>query len=92
MNNRYRALKHQLEQAEGSPQLVGSSVALQEVRDRIAKVAPTNSTVLIRGETGSGKELVARAVHEQSLRSQKPFVAINCGSLPENLIESELTN
>ena len=90
MNNRYRALKHQLQQAEGSPQLVGSSAALQEVRDRIAKVAPTNSTVLIRGETGSGKELVARAVHEQSLRSQKPFVAINCGSLPENLIESEL--
>ncbi len=90
MNNRYRALKHQLQQAEGSPQLVGSSDALQKVRDRIAKVAPTNSTVLIRGETGSGKELVARAVHEQSLRSQKPFVAINCGSLPENLIESEL--
>jgi len=90
MNNRYRALKHQLQQAEGSPQLVGSSAALQKVRDRIAKVAPTNSTVLIRGETGSGKELVARAVHEQSLRSQKPFVAINCGSLPENLIESEL--
>ena len=90
MNNRYRALKHQLQQAEGTPQLVGNSDALQKVRDRIAKVAPTNSTVLIRGETGSGKELVARAVHEQSLRSQKPFVAINCGSLPENLIESEL--
>lgn len=90
MNNKYRALKHQLQQAEGTPQLVGSSDSLQEVRDRIAKVAPTNSTVLIRGETGSGKELVARAVHEQSLRSQKPFVAINCGSLPENLIESEL--
>jgi len=90
MNNKYRALQHQLQQAEGTPQLVGSSAALQKVRDRIAKVAPTNSTVLIRGETGSGKELVARAVHEQSLRSQKPFVAINCGSLPENLIESEL--
>lgn len=90
MNNKYRALKHQLQQAEGTPQLVGSSDALQKVRDRITKVAPTNSTVLIRGETGSGKELVARAVHEQSLRSQKPFVAINCGSLPENLIESEL--
>ena len=90
MNNKYRALKHQLQQVEGTPQLVGSSPSLQTVRDRIAKVAPTNSTVLIRGETGSGKELVARAVHEQSLRAQKPFVAINCGSLPENLIESEL--
>ena len=90
MNNKYRALKHQLKQVEGTPQLVGCSASLQKVRERIAKVAPTNSTVLIRGETGSGKELVARGVHEQSLRSQKPFVAINCGSLPENLIESEL--
>jgi two-component system NtrC family response regulator len=56
----------------------------------VAKVAPTNSTVLIRGETGCGKELVARAVHDQSHRKDEPFVAINCGALPENLIESEL--
>jgi two-component system NtrC family response regulator len=60
------------------------------VRRLIAKVAPTQSTVLIRGETGCGKELIARAVHDQSLRADKPFVAINCGALPENLIESEL--
>ena len=90
MNNKYRALEHQLHQVQGTPQLVGNSDSLEQVRKRIAKVAPTNSTVLIRGETGSGKELVARAVHEQSLRAQKPFVAINCGSLPESLIESEL--
>jgi two-component system NtrC family response regulator len=60
------------------------------VRSIIAKVAPANSTVLIRGETGTGKELVARAVHDQSLRSDMPFVTVNCGALPENLIESEL--
>ncbi len=63
---------------------------MQQVRQLVAKVAPTNSTVLIRGETGCGKELVARSVHDQSLRKDKPFVAINCGALPENLIESEL--
>jgi two-component system NtrC family response regulator len=84
------ALRHRLKRAEGGTQLVGSSAAMERVRQLIAKVAPTNSTVLILGETGSGKELVARAVHEQSLRESKPMVAINCGALPESLIESEL--
>ena len=63
---------------------------MERVRKLIAKVAPTNSTVLILGETGTGKELVARALHDQSLRAEMPFVAINCGALPESLIESEL--
>jgi two-component system NtrC family response regulator len=63
---------------------------MDDVRSRIAKVAPALSTVLILGETGTGKELVARAVHDQSLRADMPFVAVNCGGLPENLIESEL--
>ena len=62
----------------------------EDVKKLIAKVAPTESTVLIRGETGCGKELVARAVHEESLRRDQPLVAVNCGALPENLIESEL--
>lgn len=71
-------------------QLVGCSNAMQTVAKLVAKVAPTNSSVLIRGETGCGKEMVARSVHEQSLRKDKPFIAINCGALPEHLIESEL--
>ncbi|OHB82107.1 MAG: transcriptional regulator, partial [Planctomycetes bacterium RBG_16_64_10] len=90
LTNKYRALKRRVERLEGSPQLVGDSSRMRTVRDLIAKVAPTNSTVLIQGETGTGKELVARAVHQQSLRAEMPFVAINCGALPEGLIESEL--
>ena len=90
LTNKYRALKRQLERIGGSSQLVGDSPSMQVVRDRTAKVAPTNSTVLIRGETGTGKELVAKSVHDQSLRADKPFVAVNCGALPESLIESEL--
>ena len=88
--NKLRALKHQLERAEGKTELIGNSRSMAQVRKLIEKVAPTNSTVLILGETGTGKELVARAVHQHSLRAEMPFVAINCGALPESLIESEL--
>ena len=63
---------------------------MRKVRLLIEKVAPTDSTVLVLGETGTGKELAARAVHQNSTRADKPFVAINCGALPETLIESEL--
>jgi hydrogenase-4 transcriptional activator len=70
--------------------LIGESAGMQQVRRLIAKVAPTDSTVLILGDTGTGKELVARAVHDQSPRAEMPLVPINCGALPENLIESEL--
>ncbi len=87
---KFYMVKRQLEQSSGCPQLVGDHPLMHQVRQLVAKVAPTNSTVLIRGETGCGKELVARSVHDQSLRKDKPFVAINCGALPENLIESEL--
>ncbi|XZE56965.1 sigma-54-dependent transcriptional regulator [Planctomycetaceae bacterium SH139] len=84
------ALQHRLQRAEGDGQMVGNHPSVENVRRLVAKVAPTDSTVLIRGETGCGKELVAKSVHAQSLRAEKPFVAINCGALPENLIESEL--
>jgi DNA-binding NtrC family response regulator len=90
LKNQYRALKRQLDRIEGGKSLVGSHDSMQHVRELIAKVAPTSSTVLILGETGTGKELVARALHESSLRADKPFVPINCGALPETLIESEL--
>lgn len=90
LTNKYRALQRRLERLEGSPDLVGDSPAIQHVGDLVAKVAPAHCTVLILGETGTGKELVARALHTQSLRADMPFVAINCGALPETLIESEL--
>lgn len=90
LTNKYRALKRQLQRIEGESKLVGGSAAMQQVCRLISKVAPTQSTVLILGETGTGKELVARAVHDQSLHTDMPFVAINCGALPESLIESEL--
>jgi two-component system NtrC family response regulator len=90
LTNKFRALKRQLERIEGKSQLVGETPHMAQVRALIAKVAPTNSTVLVLGETGTGKELAARAVHDQSTRAEMPFVAINCGALPESLIESEL--
>jgi DNA-binding NtrC family response regulator len=70
--------------------LLGASPLVERVRERIAQVAPTDSTVLIQGETGTGKELVARAIHEQSPRREQPLIKVNCAALPRELVESEL--
>lgn len=70
--------------------IIGNSISMQTVYKRIGQVASSDVTVLITGESGTGKELIARAVHKNSLRSQKPFIAVNCSAIPENLIESEL--
>src|SRR5437870_12279177 len=71
-------------------EIVGSSPALQAVLSRVARVAPTDSTVLITGETGTGKELVARAIHKRSQRSARAFVSVSCAAVPPSLISSEL--
>lgn len=75
---------------EGRSALVGSSRAMQEVCKDIGRIAGKPVTVLIRGETGTGKELIARAIYQHSLRAKAPFIAINCAAIPENLLESEL--
>jgi len=83
-------LKLTVDRLEGSAEIFGTSPAILMVRDRISRVAPTNATVLITGETGTGKELVARAIHRSSLRTQKPFIPVNCAAFTETLLESEL--
>ncbi len=77
-------------QARRFGELVGESLAMREVFAVLERVAATDATVLVEGETGTGKELVARALHDASARRRGPFVAVDCGSLPENLLESEL--
>jgi PAS domain S-box-containing protein len=84
------ALREEISKASMFEEIVGSSPALQTVLSRISKVAPTASTVLITGGTGTGKELVARAVHRRSQRCSRPFVSVNCAAIPRDLIASEL--
>jgi PAS domain S-box-containing protein len=84
------ALREQIDQAFMFEEIVGSSPALQNVLSSILKVAPTDSTVLITGETGTGKELIARAIHKHSQRSSQAFISVNCAAIPSSLIASEL--
>ena len=92
-----KRMKHELDYLRGAQhdiyefdRIVGSSVALQRVLDMVKKVAKSNTTVLVRGETGTGKELIAGATHHNSLRAARNFVKVNCAALQENLLESEL--
>jgi PAS domain S-box-containing protein len=84
------ALREEIDRASMFEEIVGTSPALQTVLSRISKVAPTDSTVLITGETGTGKELVARAIHRRSHRASRAFVSVNCAAIPRDLIASEL--
>jgi DNA-binding NtrC family response regulator len=84
------ALREEVKRYAWSEEIVGVSPAMQRLRETIARVAPTNATVLITGETGTGKELVARAIHRASLRSNETFLAVNCAAVSEQLLESEL--
>ena len=83
-------LKREMVKESSFSNIIGRSKAMQDLFELIKTVAPTNSTILVTGESGTGKELVARAIHVNSLRRDHPFVALNCGALPETLLESEL--
>jgi DNA-binding NtrC family response regulator len=84
------ALKEVITRRDGLPTIVGTSPEIREVLAVIARVAASDSPVLVQGESGTGKELVARSIHLQSARAARPFVSINCGALPDTLLESEL--
>ena len=83
-------LREELGKTSMFEEVIGTSSVLQMVLARAAKVAPTDSTVLIMGETGTGKELIARAIHKRSKRSERPFISVNCAAVPSSLIMSEL--
>jgi DNA-binding NtrC family response regulator len=90
MANKTTALETRLKAAEGMPLLIGETPTMQQVRRLIDTIAPTDASVMILGETGTGKELVARSLHDKSRRADRAFIPVNCGALPENLVESEL--
>ncbi|MEJ2368926.1 MAG: sigma-54 dependent transcriptional regulator [Acidobacteriota bacterium] len=83
-------LKVELSQKESFGEIIGGSPSMRSMYAMIERIAPTLSTVLIQGESGTGKELVARAIHQRSPRRNKPFISVNCGGIPETLLESEL--
>ena len=90
LQNENVALREEIDKASMFEEIVGTSPPLQTVLSRISKVAPTDSSVLITGETGTGKELIARAIHRRSHRSSRAFVSVNCAAIPRDLIASEL--
>jgi formate hydrogenlyase transcriptional activator len=90
VQNENLALREEVDKASMFEEIVGTSPTLQTVLSRVVKVAPTESTILITGETGTGKELIARAIHKRSHRSSRAFVSVNCAAIPQSLIGSEL--
>jgi PAS domain S-box-containing protein len=90
LHNENIALRDEISQASMFEEIVGSSPPLRRVLSLVTKVADTDSTVLITGETGTGKELIARAIHKRSRRASRPFISVNCGAIPPSLITSEL--
>jgi two-component system, NtrC family, response regulator HydG len=83
-------LKRRLDEKFGFEGVIGDSPQMRDVIERLKRIAPTDASVLIQGDTGTGKELIAQAIHQNSLRKNKPFVALNCAALSENILESEL--
>ena len=96
MKKKKRCTRKTLSCVESFPQktelkdIIGNSSRMQEVFEMVHRVADSNATVLLRGESGTGKTLVAKALHHNSKRSQGPFIVVNCSALPETLLESEL--
>ena len=90
IHNENMALREEIDRTSMFEEIVGSSNALRKVLQQVAKVAPMDSTVLILGETGTGKELIARAIHKRSNRSSRAFIRVNCAAIPSSLIASEL--
>ena len=90
MRNETVALREEIVRSSMFEEIVGSSEALRKVLEQVSRVAPTDSTVLIQGETGTGKELIARAIHNRSKRRNRAFIRVNCGAIPPSLIASEL--
>jgi len=88
--NENLALREQIDRDSMFEDIVGSSEALRKVLRQVTKVAPADSTVLLLGETGTGKELIARAIHKRSNRAERAFIAVNCAAIPPSLIASEL--
>jgi len=90
MRGAFFAMRERLDERFGFEGVIGNSTAMRNLIERTKRIAPTDATVLILGETGTGKELIAQAIHQNSLRKERPFVALNCAALSENILESEL--